>query len=229
MHAPSAALLASWSRNAQAWATAVRQGHIRSRLEVTNNAMVQAVLACKPNSLLDLGCGEGWLGRALVDSGARITGIDACAELAALAGEEGYAEVHCLPYAQVIEQPRQVGTAFDVIACNFSLLDERVSELLNALAHIATPDAHLIIQTLHPLSVEPPYRDGWRLERFEPLGGDGWHAMPWYYRTLESWFNTLAPGWRVQAIAEPQRPDALLPASLLLSARRVSERRPVTG
>lgn len=229
MHAPTAALLASWSHNAQAWATAVRQGQIRSRLEVTNSAMVQAVLACKPGSLLDIGCGEGWLGRALVDSGARITGVDACAELTVLAGEEGYAEVHCLPYAQLIEQPQRVGTAFDVIACNFSLLDEHVSELLNALAQIATADAHLIIQTLHPLSVEPPYQDGWRLERFEPLGADGWHAMPWYYRTLESWFKTLAPGWTVQTIAEPQRPDALLPASLLLHARRVSEGRPVTG
>ena len=229
MSDPSVALLASWSRNAQAWAVAVRTGQIRSREALTNSAIVQAILACQPRQVLDVGCGEGWLGRALAEHGVRVTGVDACAELVALAKEGGGLDIHCLPYARLIDQPQQVGSAFDVMVCNFSLLDEHVSELLNALAQIATPQGRLLIQTLHPLSVEPPYRDGWRLERFEPFGAEHWQPMPWYYRTLSNWTRTLAPGWVLESLVEPQEPGAPLPASLLLGARRASGTVPVTG
>ena len=54
-------ILASWVVNASTWTRAVRRGEILSRVRVTNGAILEAITDCAPATLLDLGCGEGWL------------------------------------------------------------------------------------------------------------------------------------------------------------------------
>ena len=58
-------IVESWHTNATPWTSAVREQRIESRRLVTDRAIVDAVFSRKPNSVLDLGCGEGWLVRAL--------------------------------------------------------------------------------------------------------------------------------------------------------------------
>lgn len=60
-----AKILDAWRRNAAPWTAAVRGRQIESRRLMTDRAMVDAVLGRAPRSVLDLGCGEGWLARAL--------------------------------------------------------------------------------------------------------------------------------------------------------------------
>ncbi|WP_416772980.1 class I SAM-dependent methyltransferase [Pseudomonas sp. RHF3.3-3] len=218
---PSKALIDSWTGNARAWATAIREGQIRSRQEVTNAAIINAVRPCLPGRVLDVGCGEGWLCRALAEHGGQLIGVDVSPPLLELATQAGAGDFHCLSYAQIIAEPQRLGTDFDVIVCNFSLLDEQTAELLAALARTARPDAHLIIQTLHPLCAEPPYADGWRMEHFTAMGPGDWQPMPWFYRTLSSWLATLAPAWRLESIEEPRLPEAPLPASLIIKAQHI--------
>ena len=69
MRNPEDALLDSWQHNAQAWIDAVRSGSIESRRQVTDQAILLAILGRQPERVLDLGCGEGWLLRALGDRG----------------------------------------------------------------------------------------------------------------------------------------------------------------
>jgi 2-polyprenyl-3-methyl-5-hydroxy-6-metoxy-1,4-benzoquinol methylase len=71
----------SWIANATAWREAVREQRIESRRLVTDAAVVSAVLAESPRRVLDLGCGEGWLGRALSGHGIAVTGVDGSAPL----------------------------------------------------------------------------------------------------------------------------------------------------
>ncbi len=216
---PSKALIDSWSGNAQAWATAIREGQIRSRREVTDAAIIAAVRPYLPGRVLDVGCGEGWLCRALAEHGGQLTGIDVSAPLVKLATQAGVGDFRCMSYAQVIAEPQRTGADFKVIVCNFSLLDEQTAELLAALAHTAHPNARLIIQTLHPLCIDPPYTDGWRVEHFDAMGAGDWQPMPWFYRTLSSWLTTLVPAWQLESIEEPRLPGAPLPASLILKAK----------
>lgn len=49
----------SWKHNASPWKNAVRGGEIESRRLVTDQAVLNAVLGCKPSTVVDLGCGEG--------------------------------------------------------------------------------------------------------------------------------------------------------------------------
>jgi SAM-dependent methyltransferase len=54
-----AKIIDSWHRNAIPWIAAIREGQIDSRKLVTNNAIVDVVISRSPNSILDIGCGEG--------------------------------------------------------------------------------------------------------------------------------------------------------------------------
>ena len=71
-----ASIVDSWRKNAHAWTAAVRERRIESRTLVTDRAIVDAVLSRSPRRVLDIGCGEGWLGRALAGSGVALLGID---------------------------------------------------------------------------------------------------------------------------------------------------------
>ena len=76
MPAPETELLQSWQHNARAWIKAIRSGAIESRLKVTDQAILLAVLGRQPERVLDLGCGEGWLLRALAKRGIDAVGVD---------------------------------------------------------------------------------------------------------------------------------------------------------
>src|SRR5277367_2761973 len=76
-----AKIIDSWNKNARPWTTAVRLGQIASRRLVTDQAIVEAAMAGSPRSMLDLGCGEGWLCRALAARGVNVMGVDVVPEL----------------------------------------------------------------------------------------------------------------------------------------------------
>ncbi|WP_439859284.1 class I SAM-dependent methyltransferase [Pseudomonas sp. MBLB4136] len=210
----------SWQANADAWAAAVREGRIESRRLVTDAAILQAILALAPVRVLDVGCGEGWLCRGLAERGIESVGVDASApliDLAKAAGGAG-ARYRVCGYAELASQAAELGR-FDVLVCNFALLEEPLAPVLQALHRLLAPGGHLLIQTLHPwrASQDAAYRDGWRVETFAGCG-EGFQApMPWFFRTLESWLGLLGgTGWRLQWLQEPLHPQSEQPVSLLL-------------
>jgi SAM-dependent methyltransferase len=218
-----ARLLDSWHKNAAAWTAAVRSGAIESRRLATDAAILGAVLDRQPHKVLDLGCGEGWLVRALEERGLTAIGVDGSAPLIEAAAHAGGGFLR-LSYAELIEAPEGCGKGFDLVVANFALLDEEIVPLLGALRHIMTSDGWLLIQTLHPLAVEPPYEDGWRTEDFCGFGGASWTPMPWYFRTLGSWVDALREaGFVLDRLREPAHPQERRPLSLLLEARAMTD------
>ncbi|WP_132607665.1 class I SAM-dependent methyltransferase, partial [Pseudomonas aeruginosa] len=79
----------SWRGNAEAWARAVREGRLESRRLATDDAILQVLRQRAPRRLLDIGCGEGWLCRALAGEVGECVGIDASSELIELARAAG--------------------------------------------------------------------------------------------------------------------------------------------
>lgn len=219
---PEARILSSWQTNAEPWVAAVREARIESRRLVTDQAMLAAIAARKPLSVLDLGCGEGWLSRALQQQGIHTWGVDATAGLvdAARQADPG-GDYQCLDYAGLIaaDLERKV----DLVACNFSLFGaEELDRLLAALPRLLERPGHLLIQTLHPHVAcgDEPYADGWREGSWADFDAAFRDPAPWYFRTLESWVKLLGDsGLRLDALLEPLHPHTGRPASLLLSAQ----------
>lgn len=209
----------SWRANASGWTRAVRESRIESRQLATDRAIVDAVLAHRPARVLDLGCGEGWLSRALAAQGLAVLGIDASEPLVAAAQAAG-GEFRCLDYAGLQADPGQLGR-FDVVVCNFSLFEEELQPLLMALRDLLGSDGRLLIQTVHPWQArgDGGYSNGWRREDFAAFEGEFPEPMPWYFRTLESWCALLLGcGYRLTAVREPVHPHSGEPLSLLLEA-----------
>lgn len=216
-----AALIWSWMANADAWTRAVREGRIPSRRLATDAAIVEAVAEREPKRVLDLGCGEGWLMRALAERGIEAIGLDVSLELVMAAEETGGGRYRCCSYEELVDDPTRAGGPYDAIACNFSLLGADLVPLLRALGRNLAAGGALVIQTVHPWTAagDEGYADGWRTETFDAFGDDFAEPMPWYFRTLASWVDALRDGgFRVATLREPIHPETGRPASLVVVA-----------
>jgi 2-polyprenyl-3-methyl-5-hydroxy-6-metoxy-1,4-benzoquinol methylase len=200
----------------------VRNGAIESRRQVTDQAILVAILGRQPERVLDLGCGEGWLLRALAERGIDATGVDGDASLVEAARAAGSPQVHLASYRQLCDVAVPIGTGYDLVCSNFALLHQDIIPLLAAVNALLAPGGALVIQTLHPWSeAHGDYQDGWREESFAGVVGK-WQPMPWYFRTLASWLKALEmAGLKLVSLQEPQHPQSTEPQSLLLVADRI--------
>jgi len=214
-------MLRSWDANADAWTDAVREKRIASRRAGTDAAIVAAVLRSKPASVLDVGCGEGWLARAIAPHGCRVVGIDASEVLVASAQALGGGAFFAMTYDALDARAAELGAPFDVAVCNFSLLEAELAPLLDALHRLIGANGTLVIQTVHPWVAcgDAPYVDGWREETFASFGGGFVAPMPWYFRTLASWIDAIgAAGFAIGRVVEPVDAASGRPLSLLIEA-----------
>jgi 2-polyprenyl-3-methyl-5-hydroxy-6-metoxy-1,4-benzoquinol methylase len=213
-------IIDSWRRNASPWTNAVRAGEIDSRRLVTDQAVLDAVLACEPAAVLDLGCGEGWLALALQRHGIRVTAVDVIAELVRAATDAGVNDARTLSYEEIAAG--RLGLLADVVVCNFSLLGkESVDALLRAMPTLLAPGGWLVVQTLHPLAAcgELPYVDGWREGSWSGFGDAFSDAPPWYFRTLQTWVELIGTsGLLLREMREPLHPRTGKPASVIFRA-----------
>jgi 2-polyprenyl-3-methyl-5-hydroxy-6-metoxy-1,4-benzoquinol methylase len=214
-------LAESWDINAAAWTQSVREGLIRSRRLVTDQAITDAVLLRRPKCVLDAGCGEGWLARKLASHGISVTGFDGSEALIADAQQQGGGSFISLNYEDFCARPQVAGEHFDIVVFNFALLSENMAPILRAASEILAPGGCILIQTLHPVEASQGdrYENGWREERFAGMGEGYQAAMPWFFRTLGSWWEELRRAeLECSAVEEPLHPETGRPASLLLSA-----------
>jgi 2-polyprenyl-3-methyl-5-hydroxy-6-metoxy-1,4-benzoquinol methylase len=217
-----ARIVDSWHKNAAPWTTAVRDNQIESRRLVTNDAIVDAVLSRAPTSALDIGCGEGWLVRALAERGVKAIGVDVVPALIEQARRAGGGEFRVFSYEEIAAG--ELDVTVDAAIANFSLIGkESVENLLRRAPALLEPRGALIIQTLHPLVArgDLPYEDGWRTGSWAGFSDEFSDPAPWYFRTMESWANVLEEsGLRLIETREPKHPASGRPASVIFIAER---------
>ncbi len=214
-------IIDSWRRNAAPWSAAVREGQIDSRRLVTDRAVLETVTRYAPRSALDIGCGEGWLSRALAEQGIATIGVDVVPELvkaAQLAAPAG--DYRVASYEEIAAGALDV--TVDLAVANFSLIGkDAVDALIRRVPSLLVPGGRFIVQTLHPAATlgDVPYVDGWRPGSWAGFSPKFTDPAPWFFRTLATWVTLiLESGFIVRELQEPLHPHTLKPASLLIVA-----------
>lgn len=212
-----ARIVESWRKNASPWTLAVRERQIETRSQITDQAIIDAVIDCSPRTVLDIGCGEGWLVRELVARNIQVIGVDAVPELIEQARRAGAGDYRALSYEEIAEGKLEVSV--DVIVSNFALLGkESVEGIFRTVPSLLNAQGSLIVQTLHPVTAcgDLPYHDGWRAGSWAGFSPAFTDPAPWYFRTLQTWKNLFTEaGLRVREVREPCHPQTQEPASVI--------------
>jgi 2-polyprenyl-3-methyl-5-hydroxy-6-metoxy-1,4-benzoquinol methylase len=212
-------ILDCWHQNADPWVDAIRHEEIASRVLATNLAIESAVVATGPASVIDVGCGEGWLVRRLLQRGIAARGLDVVPALVASATRQG-GEFAVASYDDIARGA--AAWRADTVSCNFALIGkESTEQLLRGVPKLLKPGGRFVVQTLHPLEAcgTQAYEDGWRQGSWDGFNQRFVNAAPWYFRTLESWRALFsATGLRLVSEHWPIHPRTGRPASVVFSA-----------
>jgi len=211
-------IVQSWEANAGNWIATIDNAELESRTMVTNNAIVNTVCGYNCTTILDIGCGEGWLTRALRKKGKQAFGVDAIAALIenAIAKDGNFYET--VSYKELSNGRKLQPAAFDAAVVNFALIDKEETEaLINAVPNYLVQNGLLFIQTLHPLAVASAgeYTSGWKDGSWNGMKRNFEQPYQWYFRTLEDWLQLFAAKYQLLAIKEPVNPETKKPVSVI--------------
>jgi 2-polyprenyl-3-methyl-5-hydroxy-6-metoxy-1,4-benzoquinol methylase len=216
-------VIPSWKINAARWIQAIEQNEIMSRQLATNQAIVDAIVSLQPTSVLDMGCGEGWLVRVLTTYCIKAAGVDAIQEFIQYATTKGSEQYFVASYEEILKG-KLSGYQFDALVFNFSLFEQGLTEDLLAFApQLLNHEGYIVIQTLHPINMPQtqPYVSHWEEDSWKGLctGFDSPHR--WYFRTLADWINLLTTsGFQLVQLTEPLHPETKRPISLILTGKK---------
>jgi len=197
-------IIHSWEQNVNPWIRAIDEGEIESRISTTNEAIIAQVKTLSPSSIIDIGCGEGWLVNALANDNKNVLGIDAIPAFIKYAKKHRKGRYKVLPYEELASTP--LDENFDLAICNFSLLGKESVELvINQLPTILKSKGGLLVQTPHPCFSNANYTDGWCTGSWQGFNTAFKDPAPWYFRTLSSWVNLFNQnGLSLEQIIEPR-------------------------
>ncbi|MGH2850826.1 MAG: class I SAM-dependent DNA methyltransferase [Solirubrobacteraceae bacterium] len=217
MDAAPGSLSAAWETRAAEWARWARSPGQDVYFSELNWPAFCAIVPGAGRRTLDVGCGEGRVGRLLADAGHRLAGVDSSPTLVALAREAGgYEEIVCAS-ATALPWPPAI---FDLAVAFMSLqdIDDPVAAI-GELGRVIVPGGRLCIAIVHPLNRPPEHLDGYFDEHRVSLAVErNGIAMTFegFDRPLETYTSALGDaGFVIEARREP-RPTA---HSLLAPAR----------
>lgn len=176
--------------------------------------------------VLDLGCGQGILARALAARGDRVTGVDISERLLDLA--RGYEDDNPLGieylHADAATLAELPDGTFNGVASCLTLTDlDDLDGVLSSVARVLRPGGWFVLAGLHPC-FEPPHArvtevDGRAAKQANGYFEEGWwrsknadSLLVWrHHRRLATIINSLvAAGFRVDQVREPQGAGTLL-------------------
>ncbi|SDR99531.1 class I SAM-dependent methyltransferase [Christiangramia echinicola] len=217
-------IIKSWEANASEWIRIIEEKGIASR-KITNQAIVDEVNSCDSANILDLGCGEGWLTRALSTDENSVTGVDAIENLLKKARTKGEQSFYQLTYENIIEGKKIPNAPFDSIVLNFCLYqDKQVEKLLKSVSMFLNENGQILIQSIHPyflIQNDFKYKSSWIENSWKGLPGNFVHPHAWFARTYEDWIKTFSSsGLYLFKMKEPINEEGL-PASVIFTLKRL--------
>ncbi len=212
-----------WDDHAAAYADAVarREGSVPSGvgLDAALTALLELLGTVRGQTVLDAGCGEGFLARILAARGALVTGIDLAPRLIAIARQHDQAAAIAYRVADLSRPIPDLAGHFDASGSYLVLNDVADHRGFAAsLAALTRPGGRAVLALNNPYSsvvrghLTDYFADGARATyggMSAALGG----TVGYYHRTLAEYLAAfLAAGWQLAALVDvPAAPRDDLP------------------
>jgi SAM-dependent methyltransferase len=213
--------LQTYDTNAEFWVEIIRNRRDKYREGLTNAAVLTAIGEPDGLTVLDAGCGEGYLSRKLASSGAIVTGIDSSAELikAALTHELASSLPLSFDVGSVDALPYEA-EAFDLVLCNHLMNDlQNPTQALKEFSRVLRSRGRVVILMLHPcfynkhaergqpennLAAGSYFQTRPVTQNFEVDGLESPAANTSWLRPLEDYTKALSDaGFAITSLAEP--------------------------
>lgn len=207
-----------WEENANYWIKIIRENLDPFRLIMTNKAIFQLLKGRKKLKILDAGCGEGYLARALAKKGHRVWGIDISEKLIKAAKDEEKGKPLGIKYfVGDFTKTNFPSSFFDVILSHQTINETFFSERAIAeFYRLLKNKGKLILLFLHPCFEFRERRLGQRFnvsDYFQKkilkkkfLVSGLWSPVPdsYIHLPLEKWIDIITRnGFLISKIVEP--------------------------
>jgi 2-polyprenyl-3-methyl-5-hydroxy-6-metoxy-1,4-benzoquinol methylase len=217
----------SYTENANFWIKIIRERLDRYRTDLTDRAVLDAIGPVDGLSILDAGCGEGYLSRRLAQDGARVVGIDACADLVQSAQDAAERNGLSIDYRTgTVDNLLLASDHFDVVVSNHLLNDlPSITNAIREFARVTRTGGRLVILMLHPcfyganaerIAVKTyPGLEYFQVrtieQTFKVAGIESPAKVRMWFRPLEDYISQLVTsGFHITTLSEPHpSPDQL--------------------
>lgn len=210
-----------WNEFADDYAQMTKKyGDLHKEVLLTPN-LLMLIGEIKGKTVLDAGCGEGYLSRLLAGYGAIVTAVDFSDRMIELASERT-TEEESIQYDQAnLENLSQfTDSQFDAVVSNMVIQDvSDLSMALNELYRVLKSEGHFVFSILHPCFITPESRwekdeqgeklhwkidDYFKERQFEQRFGTNDPVFA-FHRTVSTYINTLIKtGFTVEELVEPK-------------------------
>lgn len=210
-----------WNRKAEEWRTQVgREGDANRRLN-SDPVLWRLLGPVAGLTVLDAGCGTGYLSRKLAQAGARVIAVDAAARMIEIARQDGDPALEIdFRLASCADLTGIEDRSVDRIVSNYVLMDlPELDACLRAFHRVLKPGGEAVLVFSHPCF---PLGDGsdpdaegavtftWRAPYFEEkeVKEPAWKHFTsdflWYHRPLSRYWRAFrAAGFQVEDFEEP--------------------------
>ncbi|QOR68040.1 class I SAM-dependent methyltransferase [Cytobacillus suaedae] len=218
-----------WDLHAEAFTEKYDEHGGVHREVLLNPTIFSLVEEVEGNSILDAGCGEGYLSRILAKKGAIVTAVDYSKNMLEIARRRTTSDLSIEYHHGNCEKLDFLkNSTFDMIVSNMVMMDlADYGAALNEMHRLLKEDGYFIFSILHPCFVTPKswwVRDSqgrkqyWRLENYfhegvyeQMLPVDAEEKVVFYHRTLTSYFKTFQKtGFILEELIEPKPSEEML-------------------
>jgi SAM-dependent methyltransferase len=213
-------LAQAWESRAGQWATWARTPGIDVLFSDLNWPAFRELLPGPGRRTLDVGCGEGRVGRELAAGGHRVVGVDSSPSLVALAREAGGYEQLLCAGAEDLPWPED---SFDLAVAFMSLHDmDDPASAIAEVARILEPGGRLCIATVHPFNRPPEGITTYFAERRVSDAAEH-RGIEMTFEAIDRPFETYtralaSAGFVIEELREPRPSERVDEGSLLAKA-----------
>lgn len=173
-----------WDKNALSWTEGVRAGHDVYREHVNNPAFFEILPDLTGQTVLDVGCGEGFNTRLFADLGAHVTGVDISPKMIEAAKDHEQQDPKGINYLITSGADLSMfdDASFDAVLSTMALMDmPDYVGCIREIARILKDGGVLQFSITHPCSMTRAWK--W-------LGDD---TNPKQYMRISNYFGLLKP------------------------------------